>query len=79
MIQTFPLFYSDSPIHNELYIGLALVVERTETVPGHTLQQYEEKLQLIKLCAGPYDHPVYDYCLEEGGFCSWTREDLRPQ
>ena len=57
---------------DELRIGLALVVERTETVHGHTLQQHKERLQLTELCAGPYDYPVYNYSLE-GGFCSWTR------
>ena len=36
-------------LHNELRIGLALVVERTETVHGHTLQEYEEKLQLQQM------------------------------
>ena len=62
---------------DSLRIAKGVVAEKHETANGHPLQQDEQKLTITQLTDKTQTHPIYQYNLEEGSFCSWKTVDIR--
>ena len=53
-------------------------MQRTSVVHGGTMLEDEEKVLISKLTTnGECTHPDHGYSMEEGGFCSWNRVNIR--
>ena len=58
-------------------VALGEIAERTDCVHGNPLLEGEERVCVTQLTNGELRRDGYD--IEEGGFCSWNRLDLRKQ
>ena len=58
-------------------VAVGEIAKRMESVHGNPLLETEERVCVTELTNGELTRDGYD--IEEGGFCSWNRLDIRKQ
>ena len=60
-----------------LRIAKGTIVEKTPVVHGYPFTEDDEKVLISELTNEECTHPDNEYSLEEGGFCTWKRVDIK--